>query len=145
MIVYLYYMCTDYCIPFLFSLVFNKIFTSYCFVEDVNSWMRGTHEFHENWATTNCNDSTVFKQWIVLFRKKLRRCVHTNQKTRVSALWKFVCTHRCSYETTSFKKEQSIAYIYILETFPTTHINLFWSLFMWVAINGTACWTALSL
>ena len=29
---------------------------------------------------------------------------------RVSALWKFVCTHRCSYKTTSFEKEQSIAY-----------------------------------
>ena len=23
--------------------------------------MRGTHEFHENWATTNSNDSTVSK------------------------------------------------------------------------------------
>ena len=45
-------------IPFFIKL-FNKIFTSYCFVEDVNSWMRGTHEFHENWATTNSNDSTV--------------------------------------------------------------------------------------
>ena len=26
---------------------------------------------------------------------------------------KFVCTHRCSNETTSFDKEQSVAYIYI--------------------------------
>ena len=52
-------MYTDYSIPFLFSLVVNKIFTSYCFIEDVNLWMRGTHEFHENWATTNSNDSIV--------------------------------------------------------------------------------------
>jgi hypothetical protein len=29
------------------------------FVEDVNSYVRGTHEFHENWATTNSNDFTV--------------------------------------------------------------------------------------
>ena len=40
--------------------MFNEILTSYCYVEDVNSWMRGTHEFHENWATANSNDSTVF-------------------------------------------------------------------------------------
>ena len=37
--------------------------------------------------------------------------------TRISALWKFVCWHRCSYETTPFKKEHSISYIYILKTF----------------------------
>ena len=54
---------TDFCIPFLFSLVFNKSLTSYCFVEVVNSWMRGTHEIHENWATTNSNDSTVIEPW----------------------------------------------------------------------------------
>ena len=52
MLVYLYY--REYCI------VFNEIFTYY-YVEDVNSWMRGTHEFHENWATTNTNDSTVYR------------------------------------------------------------------------------------
>ena len=56
---------------------------------------------------------------------------------------KFVCTHRCSYKTTSFEKEQSIAYIYIFKTFPTLHFNLFFIItnalsFMWVAINGTA-------
>ena len=39
--------------------MFNKKFTYY-FVEDANSWMRGTHEFHENLATMNSNDSTVF-------------------------------------------------------------------------------------
>ena len=32
---------------YFFFLVFNKHFT-YHFVEDVNSWMRGNHEFHEN-------------------------------------------------------------------------------------------------
>ena len=40
-----------------FTKVFNKIFTYY-FVEDVNSWMRGNHDFQEN-STTNSNDSTV--------------------------------------------------------------------------------------
>ena len=30
---------------------------------------------------------------------------------------------RRSYETTSFEREQSIAYIYILKTFPTLHFN----------------------
>lgn len=29
-------------------------------MEDVNSWMIGTHEFLENWATMTSNDSTVF-------------------------------------------------------------------------------------
>ena len=51
----------------------------------------------------------VFKQWIVLFRK----------------LFMFAHTVRCSYKTTSFEKEQSIAYIYILKTFPTLHFNFF--------------------
>ena len=36
-------------------------------------------------------------------------------KMRVSALWTFFCTRRCSYKTTSFEKEQSIAYIYKLK------------------------------
>ena len=45
----------------------------------------------------------MFKQWIV-----------TNLKM-------FVSTHRWSYETTSFIKEQYIASIYINKTFPTTH------------------------
>ena len=53
----LYYM--ECYIPF-FSLKWStSILHRYYFVEDVNSWMRGTHEFHENWATTNSNDSTV--------------------------------------------------------------------------------------
>lgn len=30
------------------------------FVEDVNSWIRGTHEFHENWTFAESNDSTVY-------------------------------------------------------------------------------------
>lgn len=30
---------------------------------------------------------------------KLQRCVHTNYISRASALWKCVCTIRCSYET----------------------------------------------
>lgn len=35
-------------------------FTSkFVFVEDVNLWGRASHEYHENWATTNSNDSTV--------------------------------------------------------------------------------------
>lgn len=28
-------------------------------MEDVDSLMRGTHEFHDNWAATKSNDSTV--------------------------------------------------------------------------------------
>lgn len=28
-------------------------------IEDVNLWERITHEYHENWATTSSNDSTV--------------------------------------------------------------------------------------
>ena len=38
----------------------NILLIIWNFVEDVNSWMRGTHEFHKNRATTNPNDSTVF-------------------------------------------------------------------------------------
>ena len=54
----------------------------------------------------------------------------------------------CSYKTTSFEKEQSIAYIYILKTFPTLHFNFFKFIinvlsFVCVAIIGTAFWTAL--
>ena len=33
-----------------------------------NSWMRGTHEFHDYWTTTNSNDPTVYhatSQWVV--------------------------------------------------------------------------------
>lgn len=30
-------------------------------MEDVNSWMRGTHEIQENLATKISNDSTVLK------------------------------------------------------------------------------------
>ena len=81
---------------------------------------------------------------------RLRRCVHTNWTMRVSLLWKFVCTHRCSYKTTSFEKEQFISYFYILKTFPSLHfifvkiiINAL--TFMWESINGRACWTALLL
>ena len=37
-----------------------------------------------------------------------------------------ICTHRCSYKSTSFEKEQSIAYIFIFKTFPSTHFK--WSL-----------------
>ena len=40
---------------------------------------------------------------------------------RVSALLKFICTHHCSYENTSFEKEKSFACIYIFKTFPTMH------------------------
>ena len=80
-------------------------------------------------------------QRIVLFRK-MRWCLYTNWITRVRPLWKFVCTHRCNYETTvtSLEKEQFIAYIYILETFPTRHFKFFKIIFnalssMWVPIN----------
>lgn len=30
-------------------------------LEDVYSWVKGTHEFYENWTTKKSNDSTVFK------------------------------------------------------------------------------------
>lgn len=29
-------------------------------MEGVNPWKKGTHEFHENWATKKSNDSTVY-------------------------------------------------------------------------------------
>ena len=44
-----------------------SILHRYYFVEDVNSWMRGTHEFHENWATTNSNDSTVHEHVLPIY------------------------------------------------------------------------------
>mgnify|MGYP003692153357 CR=1 FL=1 len=47
--------------------VLHTIFYRYYFVEDVNSWMRGTHEFHENWATTNSNDSTVHVHVLLIY------------------------------------------------------------------------------
>ena len=68
-----YYLITDtisyvlfilHTIPFFIRLLFNKNFTYYCFFLDVNSWMRGTHEFHVNWATTNSNDSIVYF-WLI--------------------------------------------------------------------------------
>lgn len=37
----------------------------YLFVWDVNSWMRATHEFQKNWATTKSNASTVHCIWII--------------------------------------------------------------------------------
>jgi hypothetical protein len=37
------------------------------FVEDVNWCVRGTHEFHEHWATTNSNVSTVIEIISLLF------------------------------------------------------------------------------
>lgn len=30
------------------------------FMENVNSWVRGTLELHKNWTTTTSNDSTVY-------------------------------------------------------------------------------------
>lgn len=38
----------------------DSITLFYYFVEDVNSWIRGTHEFHENWTFAESNDSTVY-------------------------------------------------------------------------------------
>lgn len=38
-------------------------------MKDVNSWRRVTHKSHENWATTNCNDSTVFCFWLYIITK----------------------------------------------------------------------------
>jgi hypothetical protein len=29
-------------------------------------WVRGSHELHENWATTNSNDSTIFPSLILV-------------------------------------------------------------------------------
>ena len=49
-----------------------------------------------------------YKQWIVLFRK-MQRCVQTNFHNALTRVIQFVCTHRRSYKTTSFEKEQSIA------------------------------------
>lgn len=35
------------------------------FVEDVHSWVKGTHKFHKIWTTMKSNDSTVFSEkWI---------------------------------------------------------------------------------
>ena len=69
---------------------------------------------------------TSFSKDVVLW---LRRCVQTNWITRECALWKFVCTQRCSNKTISFEKQQSIAYIYIYNTFPTLHFNFFFNHF----------------
>ena len=52
---------------------FNKDFTYY-FVADVNSWMRGTHKFHENWATRNSNYSTVPTMLISLLDYRINVC-----------------------------------------------------------------------
>lgn len=38
----------------------DSITLFYYFVEDVNSWIKGTHEFHENWTFAESNDSTVY-------------------------------------------------------------------------------------
>ena len=40
-----------------------------------------------------------------------------NNAPRVSALWKFVYTHRCSYKTTSFKKNNSLLIFTFLKPF----------------------------
>lgn len=42
----------------------NFIILLYCIVEDVKSWMRGTHEFHEFGVTTKSNDSTLIENII---------------------------------------------------------------------------------
>jgi hypothetical protein len=34
------------------------------FVEDVNSWVWGTQEFHKNGAITNSYDSTVYPRFL---------------------------------------------------------------------------------
>ena len=52
------------------------------------------------------------------------RCVQTNFHNVLTRVIQFVCTQCRSYKTTSFEKEQSIAYIYILKTFPTLHYFL---------------------
>ena len=47
-----------------------------------------------------------FSKDIVL---SLQRCVQTNFHYALTRVIQFVCTHRRSYKTTSFEKEQSIA------------------------------------
>lgn len=43
------------------SVSVRKITLSkFVFVEDVNSWGRATHKYHENWATVNSNDFIVY-------------------------------------------------------------------------------------
>ena len=58
-----------------------------------------------------------------IFFDALRRCMHTNRITRVRALFDLYA-HTVAVETTSFEKEQSIAYIHISKTFPKTHFKL---------------------
>lgn len=50
----------------------------------------------------------IIKHWIIVFEiysfiTATVWCVHTKWITRVSGIWKSVCTHRCIYETVSFK------------------------------------------
>lgn len=43
-------------------------------MEDVNSWLRGIHKFHKNWATTKSTDSTViFQALLYHFNATLKR------------------------------------------------------------------------
>ena len=101
-------------------------------------------EHSENWFTR------IIKQWIVIFRKmQSYNCggAHTSWITRVMKI-RLYTQSRVYY--LSFEKEQTIAYIYISKTFPTTHVQLFLFImyalsFGCVKINKTASWTTLLL
>ena len=90
-------------------------------------------------------------KWKAPVVSQLRRLVHTNWKTRVSALWKFVCTHRCSYDRDYIFRKRTTHCLYL--HFSNLSYNAFLILkiiinalsFVWAAINRIACWTALLL
>lgn len=46
------YWCVSFQLENLFIICFRKL-------KDVNLWVRVIHEYHENWAITNSNDSTI--------------------------------------------------------------------------------------
>ena len=62
------------------------------------------------------NGLFVFETWSLITYDGA--CIQIEFITCARALWKCVCTHRRSYEITSFEREQSNAYIYIFKTFP---------------------------
>ena len=64
------------------------------------------------WIKTCAAKGITIKQWIVLFQR-MCQFVHSNGIMHFSS-WKYVCTHRGSYET-SFEKEHSIAQLHFLK------------------------------
>lgn len=45
-------------------------------MDDVNSWMRGTPEFHENWTTMKSNDSTVCWKYLKIYELSVKFLAH---------------------------------------------------------------------